>query len=146
MAQLKTYVHVTNPEDGRSVQFGPGQDLPDWAVKAITNPDVWDGDAPKVAGSAAEKTVSTPGADARIAELEAEVKRLREAAQISATGPSSSGDADPIKEPPRGGPGSSAEAWAKFVDEQGVEVPNGATAKDIQALWDDHKARAEKQG
>lgn len=50
---------------------------------------------------------------------------------------------DEVKEPPRGGPGSSSDAWAKFADERGVEVPDGASAKDIQALWDEHKAKQE---
>lgn len=44
-----------------------------------------------------------------------------------------------VQEPPRGGPGSSAAAWAKFAVEQGVEVPEGASAKEIAALWDTKK-------
>ncbi len=41
-----------------------------------------------------------------------------------------------IKEPPRGGPGSSAEAWRIFATSQGLDTPDGASARDIQALWD----------
>lgn len=45
------------------------------------------------------------------------------------------GDAE-TKEPPRGGPGSSAEAWRTFMVGQGYEVPDDASAKDMQASWD----------
>lgn len=41
-----------------------------------------------------------------------------------------------IKEPPRGGPGSSADAWRTFMASQGYEVPDDATAKDMQSSWD----------
>lgn len=53
---------------------------------------------------------------------------------------SKSADAGPaaeVKEPPRGGPGSSADAWRAFMVGQGYEVQDGATAKDMQAAWDD---------
>ncbi len=40
MAKLATNVTV-HDENGAPVTFGPGDDLPDWAVEAITNPDVW---------------------------------------------------------------------------------------------------------
>lgn len=39
-AKLNTTVHVH--KDGESHVFGPGDSLPDWAVKAISNPNVWD--------------------------------------------------------------------------------------------------------
>lgn len=42
-----------------------------------------------------------------------------------------------LREPPRGGPGSSAEAWAAFARQEGLPVPDGSTAREIQALWDD---------
>jgi len=60
MAKLNTFVHVVSTaEDGsqQSGTFGPADDLPAWAAKAITNPDVWEGDPP-----AAEP--ATPAADA----------------------------------------------------------------------------------
>ncbi|MGB3443885.1 MAG: hypothetical protein WBA97_34540 [Actinophytocola sp.] len=43
---------------------------------------------------------------------------------------------DEVKEPPRGGPGSSADAWRTFMVAQNFEVPDNATAKDMQAAWD----------
>lgn len=45
MADLVTFVHLTD-EDGISHGFGPGDEVPAWAVEKITNPDVWAGDAP----------------------------------------------------------------------------------------------------
>lgn len=39
-------------------------------------------------------------------------------------------------EPPRGGPGSSASAWRTFLEGQNYEVPENASAKDMQAAWD----------
>lgn len=45
MADLVTFVHLTD-EDGVSHGFGPGDEVPAWAVEKITNPDVWAGDAP----------------------------------------------------------------------------------------------------
>jgi hypothetical protein len=47
MRKLNTYVHAHAVNDDGSVQsqvFGPGDTLPDWARKAITNPKVWDGE------------------------------------------------------------------------------------------------------
>lgn len=40
MAKLNTYVHV-HDKDGISHAFGPDDTVPEWAAKAITNPDVW---------------------------------------------------------------------------------------------------------
>lgn len=45
MARLNIFVHVVELEDdgavGRSGTFGPDDELPDWAVRAISNSDVW---------------------------------------------------------------------------------------------------------
>ncbi|BDB58982.1 MULTISPECIES: hypothetical protein [Rhodococcus] len=52
---LTRYVCVDGP-DGM-VQFGPGDDVPTWAVKKITNPNVWD--ARPVKAAAAKKMTSS---------------------------------------------------------------------------------------
>lgn len=43
--KLNTYVHAVEVNDKREITnqgtFGPDDDLPDWAEKAITNPNVW---------------------------------------------------------------------------------------------------------
>jgi len=57
------------------------------------------------------------------------------------SGPDATAEPAPVKEPPRGGPGSSADAWRAFMTAQGLEVPDGATAKDMQAAWDDRDKR-----
>ena len=42
-------------------------------------------------------------------------------------------------EPPRGGPNSTREAWAEFLDAQGVDYPDDpeeAGRNDLIAIWD----------
>lgn len=41
MARLATHVHVQD-DQGQNHVFGPGDDVPDWAAKAITNPNAWE--------------------------------------------------------------------------------------------------------
>jgi hypothetical protein len=96
--KLSTFVHVVDGD--RSAVFGPDDTVPEWAVEAITNPDVW---AEPPTGAAQQ--------------------------------PSTAGD-DEMREPPRGGPGSSAGAWREFAEAQNLDVPDGASARDIQAIWD----------
>jgi hypothetical protein len=52
------------------------------------------------------------------------------------TEPKAEAPAAKVKEPPRGGPGSSADAWRSFMVAQGYEVPDDASAKDMQSAWD----------
>ncbi|MFI5777024.1 hypothetical protein [Nocardia sp. NPDC051570] len=40
MSQLNTYVHVQDEKNVTHI-FGPGDQVPGWAVRAITNPAVW---------------------------------------------------------------------------------------------------------
>lgn len=104
MKKLNTYVHAHAVDDTGNIQsqtFGPGDKVPAWARKAITNPDVWDGEDDAPAETA--------------------------------------GDAE-VKEPPRGGPGSSADAWRTFMASKDFEVPEGASAKDMQAAWDQRES------
>jgi hypothetical protein len=60
MRKLNTYVHaVGEGADGETLSqvFGPDDEVPSWAQKAITNPDVWDSPddaALQLAPSAAE--------------------------------------------------------------------------------------------
>jgi hypothetical protein len=46
MPNLNTFVHAVELDDkgqqtGKAGTFGPNDDVPGWAVKSITNPDVW---------------------------------------------------------------------------------------------------------
>lgn len=46
--KLNTYVHAHAVDKDGNVQsqvFGPDDDVPFWAQRAITNPDVWEGEA-----------------------------------------------------------------------------------------------------
>ncbi|OCB09232.1 hypothetical protein A5717_26005 [Mycolicibacterium porcinum] len=46
MAALATHVAVRD-DDGTVHSFGPDSDVPEWAARKITNPNVWeDGEAP----------------------------------------------------------------------------------------------------
>lgn len=75
MAKLNTYVHVVELEDdgaiGRSGTFGPNDELPDWAIAAITNANVW-ADPPERAatdrprGNASRETWADYAADREI--------------------------------------------------------------------------------
>lgn len=110
MAKLNTYVHAVeileDGSHGRSVTFGPDDTVPDWAARSISNPDVW-------AEQPAQEPLSVPDQE-----------------------PDRDPGQDPVKEPPRGGPGSSAEAWRDFAKARNLDVPNDASARDIQAAWD----------
>lgn len=55
--KLNTYVHAhAVDKDGnvQSQQFGPDDEVPSWARKAITNPDVWDGEDDEESEESAE--------------------------------------------------------------------------------------------
>ena len=59
--KLNTYVHVVELDgEGRSATFGPADDLPEWAIAAISNPDVWDGRPADQAPAVALAGDSTP--------------------------------------------------------------------------------------
>jgi hypothetical protein len=145
MAKLNTNVHVVELDEdgnptGQQATFGPDDELPDWAVASISNPDVW-AERPRHGVARPPATGSAPSAGQRVAEAEkraadaeAELEQLRQ--QLAAA----QGGSNDVSEPPRGGPGSGVEAWRNFLTEQGVEdLPADATGKDLMALWDARK-------
>lgn len=104
MAKLNTYVHVVERDkdgnQGRTGIFGPNDEVPAWAQKSITNPDVWDEGPDEPEEPRAEDNEELPAE--------------------SAGGPNvspSSGD-----RPPTSGAGSGRDAWAAYAASQGVEV------------------------
>lgn len=103
MARLNTTVFVVDP-DGRDRPFGPGEDLPDWAAKQISNPDVWDGEPP----------AHIRGQD------DAKKEPASQAPAASAA-----------QEPPRSGKGSGRDAWAAYAASRSVEVKGDASRDDI---------------
>ena len=123
--KLNTYVHAVEVDakgarTGREAVFGPDSDMNapenEWALAAITNPDVWEGDVP------ARK--DPPPATDEVAALKARIAEL-EAAQKPAEGKASV--------PPRSGAGSGADAWRAYAESLGAEVSEGATRDQIIA-------------
>lgn len=57
MAELITVVHVPDA-DGTYHVFSPGDEVPAWAQKAITNPAVWDEPPVAVKKAPAKRTVA----------------------------------------------------------------------------------------
>lgn len=115
--KLNTYVHVVERDDtGNQTNagtFGPNDTVPDWAVRAITNPDVWaqDGDD------------EDPGPDpAANTELPA----------ASATDRSDG-------RPPTSGAGSGRDAWAAYATSKDVEVTDDMDRAAIIAAVDAKK-------
>lgn len=107
-AQLNTYVALLDDEMN-SHYFGPGDKIPKWARKRIQNPDVWDeideGDEPE-------------GDETDEVDPEGEIDEGDEPA------------ASVI--PPKGGPGSSAKAWAEYALSLGFETDGDAKASEIR--------------
>lgn len=95
--KLNTYVHVIGRDnDGNQTNagvFGPDDTVPEWAAKAITNPDVWAEDP------TGDSHTETPPAAA------------------PAAGPGPAGE-----RPPTSGAGSGRDAWAAYATERGVTV------------------------
>lgn len=108
---LNTNVHV----DG--VWYRPGEVPPPDVAARITNPKVWDDEDPPSRELQVNRRDESPfqfAGDPQRIELEQ----------------------SKVKEPPRGGPGSSADAWRTFMAAHEFDVPEGASAKDMQAAWD----------
>ncbi|MFD3463770.1 hypothetical protein ACFWVM_28985 [Nocardia fluminea] len=80
MAQLNTFVAVRNPDSGIDHWFGPGVDLPVWAIAKITNPAAY-----AVGGPTDAEPIQEPAAEP-ITEAEPDepvekpVRRTRKAA------------------------------------------------------------------
>ncbi|MGW1059348.1 hypothetical protein [Micromonospora rubida] len=145
--RLSTFVHVVEmvtddngkQTPGRSGSFGPDELLPDWAVTAISNPDVWDGDPPprpKPTAVATKVPAESP-ADER-ARLLARLAELGEAGDPDSGG--SDGEDNP---PPKSGPGSGAPRWREYAARHEVEVPADASREAVVAELDAAGVRTE---
>jgi hypothetical protein len=110
VAKLRTTVHI----DGQA--YGPGE-VPDEVAARISNPNVWDGEAPAVAGSQVPEQPMSPVLTGR---------------QVAAATTADSADGPP----PRGGAGSGRDAWSAYAAASGVEVDEDATRDDIVAALD----------
>lgn len=59
MADLRYAVYLDDPENvGQSVVFVPGDEVPEWAAKQITNPNCWVGG--KLPGDEPDKSDEEP--------------------------------------------------------------------------------------
>ena len=127
MARLAGHVSLRDAV-GNVVQFGPGDDVPDWAAKRITNPRLWeDGDVPfppsepSDPGPAAEQTGEALRAE--VEKLRVENQQLREDKQqlvdevtrLRAETGGSAGSGNALEPPPRGGAGGGRDAWAEYA-------------------------------
>lgn len=104
MSTLNTTVALVDDE-GNSHYFGPGDSVPKWARKRITNPDVW-ADSPSDdndADDAPTETVWVETPEQLVMEI-----------------------------PPKAGPGSSAKAWAAYALTKGFESAEDAKASEIR--------------
>jgi hypothetical protein len=128
--RLNAYVHAVEYDDkggrtGREQVFGPDDNLSapenEWALTAISNPDVWvDGNAPK------RKPAPPVRENDEVARLKARVAELE---QEKAT----AGQSVEAKAPARSGPGSGADKWRAYAAAQGVEVDLDASRDDVIA-------------
>lgn len=115
--KLNTYVHVLDDAGERHV-FGPGDTVPAWARKKITNPHVWDdGEGGSGGGSSAQKDTG------------------QETGQGPAEGP-----------PPMSGTGSGKESWAAYAAAHNIDVPDDAKRDDIVAALEAAKVPTTREG
>lgn len=102
-ARLVGYTAVRDA-DGIVHSFGPGDDVPEWAAKAITNPKLWGGEVPPADDLDTGGTSPTAGA-----------------------GTTSSA---PVP-PPKGGKGSGEDRWREYAAQVGVDVSEAQDRDDV---------------
>jgi hypothetical protein len=105
--KLNTFVTVHRRDNqgeltGESGTFGPDDKLPDWAAKAIKNPDVWEG-----SDDLDEQVAASPAPDATLP------------------------DGGGAEVPPRSGPGSGAPVWREYATSQGISVADDASRDEV---------------
>lgn len=137
--KLNTYVHAVEVDadgarTGREGVFGPDSDLSkpenEWALAAISNPDVWDGEAPP---RAEPPPVVSPDDD------KAELARLRaELAELKAAKPAQP-DPEPGDEPEPPAASASRPEWVAYARTKGapeselVASSHGGLTRDVLA-------------
>lgn len=126
--RLNTFVYVAELDSagkptGRAANFGPDDSLPDWAVASISNPDVWDGEAPP---TPEKPTTAAAGSDPSD-----EVQRLK--ARIAELEAAQTGGGGQPAIPSRRGPGSGAPEWREYARGLGVTVADDASRDDAIA-------------
>lgn len=105
--QLRGQYAVHFHKDGVLHSFLPGDDVPDWAAKLITNPLAWGAD---------EQPEDAPAPEPATVE-------------VAAGGEGGTPDGAPSKS----GVGSSRQAWADYAESKGIEVDPDWKREDIIA-------------
>ncbi len=85
--------------------FGPGDDVPEWAVEQIRRPDVWEVPPVAAAGETSFGSPLPPGGEPKPAD-----------------GP-----------PPQGGTGATRQRWAEYATSKGIDVEADWKREDIIA-------------
>jgi hypothetical protein len=122
MPRLRTTVHLTDLEGAPRI-LEAGQEVPDWAVEKISNPDVWEGELPAHLQGEQDPTQPPSQQPAAPSVLPPHEQTVQGSEQSAA------GEG----EPPRSGKGSGKEAWAAYAASQGVDVAEDASRDDIIA-------------
>lgn len=159
--RLVAYVFVRD-EHGRSVRFGPRDDVPGWAAEKIRNPRAWaadedpdeqdDNELQDILTAGDEQGQAPGGSPGDSAPVEGQGQGQAPAPTpdaVEQTGPANTAapvqpgevheqpnpPAAPaaVEPPPRSGRGSGAPVWAKYASDHGVEVGEDDSRDDIIA-------------
>lgn len=126
MAVLARHVAVQD-DDGKTHSFGPGDSVPDWAARQITNPNAWsDAEVPFPAEDQPSESEELAALKADNARLRAENTRLTEELE-QLTAPPAPADGGP---PPRAGRGSGEDKWRAYAAEKNVDLPADIDGRD----------------
>lgn len=120
--KLATHVHV-NDEHGVTRVFGPDDELPAWAVEAITNPKAWAGDEPAQAFGTETGIAAVPPAPADREPPAPPAGPAQPAATTAAV-------------PPRSGAGSSLAAWQEYATTVGFDPSTAKNRDELIAQLD----------
>lgn len=131
--RLRRAVHLYDKR-GRLHSWRPGDVVPEWAARRITNPAVW---APNERGESVSRAAGVPegvgptdagGPTPSGASVTTAITRPALAAVAVPTaepGPETPAISlpvwEPLSEPPRSGPGSNRKAWAEYAASIGIE-------------------------
>lgn len=122
MARLAKAVSVRGRKG--DVLFLPGQDVPEWAQKLITNPHVWASDEQDEQDSPEADDVEPDEVD----DTDDQYDDVEEDDSESTVAP-------PV--PPKSGTGSGRDAWAAYASAYSVDVTDDMSRDDIFAALDE---------
>ncbi len=128
-------VHLRHHQgDGQLYSFGPGEELPDWALERITNPYVLHGETPDPSGAS---RVRAPRPVPRPAPRPPQPPRPARDSEEGDADDDEDTSLDPSR-PPESGVGASREAWAQYASAHGIGVDGNWKREDIIAACKQH--------